>query len=240
MSNEQESKALSEIYQEMQKGRLNDLQGLVPILQDPDCFDGIYLWKDQKNLHAVQKGRLHIHQDPHTIIKEMSIGGHSVMLILPCIGPLTRSDADLIAKALNKANGHIPVIIMGSLTGYHSDPGSMNEGQLISGASIIEAIVHFQGLLVIVNLYHMIGGICVTFSKKLNPHLIAIGIEGAKYEVVGGKIAQKIILKNELNPTLAADFDAYHDAQRALRVGSIDYVIPITSLKSKILDLLAA
>lgn len=234
------STELAKLVNEIQSGHPIDQKYLLSLFKDSNCFEGIFLWKDKKNIYAPQSDILHIHQNPSTVIKEMTLGGHPVILICPKVGALTNSDSEIIAKAINKASGHLPVVLMGSILGYYSDPGSMFEGQLNSGSSIVEAIVHFQGPLIFVNLGSMIGGICVTFSKKLNKNITVIALEGSKFEVVGGEIAEKIIFKSDTpDHKMAAEFDKLHDAHRAMKVGAADYVVSPITLKETICNILS-
>lgn len=236
---EPEIVSLEKFIKEIQTGHAVDQKELLRLFQDADCFEGVYLWKDKKNIYAPQSDILHIHQHPSTVIKEMTLGGFPVLVICPKVGALTNSDSEIIAKAINKASGHLPVVLLGSILGYYSDPGSMYEGQLNSGSTIVEAIVHFKGPLVFVNLGAMIGGICVTFSKKLNKNITVVAVEGSKFEVVGGDIAKKIIFKKDSDRRLAEEFDKLHDAYRALKVGATDYVVPPKQLKKTICDILS-
>lgn len=203
----------------------------------------------------------------HTIIEEMVIGKRPTMVIFTPTGPLSPVDAVTIAKGIYKANGRMPVLIIGNLTGFNSDPEAMKNIQLFSGASIIKAIVDHKGPIMVANLGTLVGGTYVIFSKQLNPFLRIIAVEGAKFQVIGGVLASKLIFHKNILEKAKADprvkdisntkiyeqtlrevieefeksetqaYDDYHSAKRALEVHSIDRIVPVKELKQTIIEL---
>lgn len=237
-------------------------------------------------------------QDPSTIVQEMLIGSRPTLVIFPPSGPLTPTDSYTIARAIYKARNRLPVLLLLNLTGFNSDPLSMQQHQLSAGALIPQAIVEHGGPITIVNIGYLIGGTFVVFSKELNPFLKIIALEGSSAQVVGGSVAAKVIfhgrIKNEANqdprivdvvkkkeninknPVIdvngaetqkvrepksacaltdvnaeydeilrkviteieereSVKYNAQHDAKRALKVGSIDLIVPPRELKEAII-----
>lgn len=179
--------------QNIMKGMKADRHAIIEALRDQYSPPPLYLWGDAKGcqLNVIEKG--HMAQTASTIVAEIVLGKRPVMLIFPPLGPLTPLDSEIIAKAICKATGKLPVVILGNLTGFNSDPLSMQNKQLTEGAMIVRSIVHYEGAMVIVNLGYMVGGAYVAFSQQLNPRVKIIAVEGAKAQVVGGNIAAKVV-----------------------------------------------
>lgn len=239
-------------------GRKGDREKILMFLHNPNSPPPLYLWKDIKG-----ETENEIVEMEHTIVAEMIIGNRPTMVIFPPTGPLSPQDAALIAKAIYKANNRIPVLIIGNLTGFNSDPEAMKHMQLFSGASIVKSIVEHEGPILVTNLGNLVGGTYVIFSKQLNPNLKILAIEGAKFQVVGGVLAAKLIfhktvmekaqkdsrlqnlsgseydnmlrkLITEFEGIEAENYDKYHSAYRALSVNSIDKIVPIRELRDSI------
>lgn len=235
-----ELKSLRKIVEEIQRGRGRHKNQILSLIHDQDTLFGMKFWENIEEKRAPIPGMFCLSQQPTVEVREIRINGFPIMAICPPIGPLTPMDADIISKAIYKASGRIPVLVIGSLTGYHSDPFSMLQGQLIFGASIVDAIVRFEGPLIIVNLGMIIGGTFVTFNKQLNPDVSILAIEGSSIQVVGGAIASKIIFgkksrkHHETDREIARNYDHVHTAKRAEAMGSVDKVIPLENLKEEI------
>lgn len=179
------------------KGGMANRAAIIEALRDQNTPLPLYLWHGAKGIQLeMKKGCMP--QNASTIVCEIILGSRPIMLIFPPLGPLTPLDSEIIARAIKKASGHLPVVILGNLAGFNSDPLSMQNKQLTQGASIVRAIVHFQGALVIINLGYMIGGAYVVFSKQLNPCIRILAVEGAKVQVVGGNIAAKIVFHSRI------------------------------------------
>lgn len=184
--------------QALQSGLKPNEQIILKYIQDENTPTPLRFWKDAEGIQdqSLEKGRLS--QKPSTIVQEMIVGAQPMMVIFPPVGPLTPFDSLIIAKAIYKANCRLPVLIIGNLTGFNSDPLSMQNFQLFAGSSIVKAIVDHEGPIIIVNLGCLIGGSYVVFSKQLNPQLRIIALEGARIQVVGGHIATKIIFHSKI------------------------------------------
>jgi acetyl-CoA carboxylase carboxyltransferase component len=182
----------------IQKGFQADREAILEAIGDPDSPPSLRWWKDAKGIKLEGLERGTMAQEPHTIIQEMEIGSRPTMVIFPPCGPLTPADSHIIARAIYKAKGQLPILIIVHVTGFNSDPLSMQNFQLSSGALISQAIVENQGPITIANVGCLIGGTFVVFSKQLNPFLKIIAAEGARMQVVGGQIAAKIIFHHRI------------------------------------------
>lgn len=265
------------------KGSIVDRNALLEALRDKNSPAPFKLWSDAKGIQRQTRENGDCLQEPSTIVQEMLIGSNPVMVVCPPNGPLTPADSSLISRAIRKAHKRLPVVIIGSLSGFSADPLSMLNRQLVAGASIAEAIVKHQGLILIVILGTLIGGTFVVLSKQLNPSLKILALERSRIQVIGGKAAAKVIFNrrisrdaaedprvlkaitaleispeneatkngleisyrkahleaiSELEDKKAAKFDAIHTVQRALQMGAIDEVIPLSKWKTKIVEYL--
>ncbi len=273
---------------------------ILEALRDRGSPQPIRLWNDAKGIRGQSLRKGDFPQEATIIIQEMLIDGLPTMVIFSPVGPITPADADIIARAIHKANARMPVMIIGSLTGFSCDPLSMENRQLLAGASIAKAIVEHQGPILVVNLGNLVGGTFVVLSKQLNRHLIILAIEGSRIQVIGGNAAAKVIfhssickqaeedprvlkirnllskfsnkekkgeieeditnkkirsishnklreLENSLEFTRrnvieeieireGASFDQIHSVERALKVGSIDAIIPLRTLRQSIIQ----
>jgi hypothetical protein len=183
----------------IQKGKLANREAILEALRDPDSPPSLKWWLDAKGIKVQRiSTRGCMGQEPHTIVQEMMIGSQPTMVIFPPSGSLTPADSGIIAHAIYKASGQLPVLIIVNLTGFNCDPLSMENQQLSLGASICQAIVEHQGPITVVNLGYLIGGTFVVFSKQLNPLLKLIAVEGAHIQVVGGKVAAKVVFHHRI------------------------------------------
>ncbi|NYI45700.1 acetyl/propionyl-CoA carboxylase alpha subunit/acetyl-CoA carboxylase carboxyltransferase component [Nocardioides aromaticivorans] len=152
------------------------------------------------------------------------IGGHPVSLIgiesrpvpragfPPTDGPDTYTAGTLfprsskkVARAINAASGNRPVVVLANLSGFDGSPESMRNLQLEYGAEIGRAIVNFRGPIVfcVISRYH--GGAFVVFSKRLNPSMTVLAIEGSYASVLGGAPAAAVVFAAEVAKRAAAD-----------------------------------
>jgi acetyl-CoA carboxylase carboxyltransferase component len=103
----------------------------------------------------------------------------------------------------------------------------MRNLQLEYGAEIGRAIVNFRGPIVfcVISRYH--GGAFVVFSKRLNPSMTVLAIEGSFASVLGGAPAAAVVFAAEVAMRAAADprvaaleerIDAAEDGERGLLV----------------------
>ncbi|CUI16879.1 Carboxyl transferase-family protein [Candidatus Protochlamydia naegleriophila] len=195
---------ISKEIQNIQKGAIVKRELLLEALQTPGSPPALVLWKDavgyQKascNESKTCRSGL-MSQDPNTIVQEMLIGSQPTMVIFPPLGPLTPADSLLVAKAIYKANRRMPVLIIGNLSGFNSDPLSMENHQLSSGAQIARAIVEHEGPITIIILGRLIGGTFVVFSKQLNPTLKIMAVEKSHIQVVGAQVAVKVLFHKRI------------------------------------------
>jgi acetyl/propionyl-CoA carboxylase alpha subunit/acetyl-CoA carboxylase carboxyltransferase component len=157
------------------------------------------------------------------VVWDASLGGTSVCLVgiesrtlprrdAPLDGPdawsggtLFPESAKKIARALNAASGCRPAVVLANLSGFDGSPESLRRLQLEYGAELGRAVVKFRGPLVflVVGRYH--GGAYVVFSKALNPHLVALAVEGSFASVIGGAPAAAVVLGREVERRVEAD-----------------------------------
>ena len=158
------------------------------------------------------------------VVVDARLGGHAVCLIgiesspvarsgfPPTDGPDTYTAGTLfprsskkIARALNAASGNRPVVVLANLSGFDGSPESMRNLQLEYGAEIGRAIVNFRGPIVfcVISRYH--GGAFVVFSKRLNPELTVLAVEGSYASVLGGAPAAAVVFASEVAKRAAAD-----------------------------------
>jgi acetyl-CoA carboxylase carboxyltransferase component len=120
-------------------------------------------------------------------------------------GTLFPRAAKKIARALNAAAGRRPVVVLANLAGFDGSPESLREWQLEFGAEIARAIVNFDGPIVFCVLARYHGGAFVVFSRKLNPNLETVALEGARASVVGGAPAAGVVFAGEVERAAAGD-----------------------------------
>ncbi|QDP98451.1 ATP-grasp domain-containing protein [Microlunatus elymi] len=158
------------------------------------------------------------------VVVDTRMGGHPVCLIgiestpvpragfPPADGPDTYTAGTLfprsskkVARAINAASGNRPVVILANLSGFDGSPESMRNLQLEYGAEIGRAMVNFDGPIVfcVISRYH--GGAFVVFSKRLNPQLTVLAVEGSYASVLGGAPAAAVVFASEVAKRAAAD-----------------------------------
>ncbi len=180
------------------KGAKPNREAILEALQDPGSPYPIRFWRDIKAYRSQASKKGDFPQEPSIIVQEMQIGGFPTMVIFSPRGPLTPVDSDIMARAIFKASGRIPVLIIGNLTGFSCDPLSMENRQLFTGALIAKSIVDHKGPILIVNLGLLVGGTFVVFSKQLNPNLRILAIAGSRVQVIGGKAAAKVVFHSRI------------------------------------------
>lgn len=168
-----------------------------------------------------------------------------------------------IARAVNAASGRRPLVVMANLAGFDGSPASLKARQLEHGAEIGRAVVNFEGPIVVVVLGRFHGGAYVVFSRRLNPNLSIVALEGSYVSVIGGDAAAGVVFAGEVrrsvesqlaeDPTLeredllrserevvARRFDQVHSVERAASVGSVDQVIEARHLRPRVIELTRA
>jgi acetyl-CoA carboxylase carboxyltransferase component len=184
-----------------------------------------------------------------------------------------------VARAINAASGRRPVVVLANLAGFDGSPESMRRLQLEYGAEIGRAIVNFDGPIVFCVISRFHGGAFVVFSRRLNPGLETLALEGAHASVIGGAPAAAVVFAREVDVRagqdariaeldaalaaapagaererlrdqrdaafaevrsaklgeLAAEFDAIHSVERAVRVGSVDRIVSAAELRPQLI-----
>jgi acetyl/propionyl-CoA carboxylase alpha subunit/acetyl-CoA carboxylase carboxyltransferase component len=109
------------------------------------------------------------------------------------------------ARAVNAASGNRPLVVLANLSGFDGSPESMRKWQLEYGAEIGRSITNFAGpiVFVVVSRYH--GGAFVVFSKKLNPSMEIVAVEGSYASVIGGAPAAATVFARDVKARTAAD-----------------------------------
>ncbi|WP_183320871.1 carboxyl transferase domain-containing protein [Flexivirga oryzae] len=139
-------------------------------------------------------------------------------------GTLFPRSSKKVARAINAASGNRPVVVLANLSGFDGSPESMRNLQLEYGAEIGRAIVNFEGPIVfcVISRYH--GGAFVVFSKRLNPQMTVLAVDGSFASVLGGAPAAAVVFSSEVAKRAAADpalaelqqrIDGAHGAERA-------------------------
>lgn len=197
-------------------------------------------------------------------------------------GTLFPRSSKKVARAINSASGNRPVVVLANLSGFDGSPDSLRNLQLEYGAEIGRAVTNFRGRIVFCVLTRYHGGAFVVFSKRLNPELTVIAVEGARASVIGGAPAANVVFNSEVRSRTASDdriralrsdmnrapldavpllsleledltqsvwaekvvevadeFDTVHSIDRAIRVGSVDRVVPPSSLRRAVIETLA-
>lgn len=158
------------------------------------------------------------------VIWDAHVGGHPVCMIgveahalvrrgyAPADGPVQWTSGTLfprsskkLARAINATSGNRPLVVVANLAGFDGSPESMRELQLEYGAEIGRAVVNFDGPIVfcVVSRYH--GGAFVVFSKRLNPEMEVLAVEGARASVIGGAPAAAVVFARDVETRTAAD-----------------------------------
>ncbi|TYL46456.1 ATP-grasp domain-containing protein [Nocardioides sp. BGMRC 2183] len=158
------------------------------------------------------------------VVFDAHIGGYPVCLLgiesrpvrrhgfPPTDGPDTYTAGTLFprsskkaARAINAASGNRPLVVLANLSGFDGSPDSMRNLQLEYGAEIGRAIVNFDGPIVfcVISRYH--GGAFVVFSKRLNPSMTVLAVDGSFASVLGGAPAAAVVFAGEVDKRTAAD-----------------------------------
>lgn len=158
------------------------------------------------------------------VVIDARIGGYPVVVLgiestpvpragfPPTDGPDTWTAGTLFPKsskkagrAINAASGNRPLVVLANLSGFDGSPESMRNLQLEYGAEIGRAIVNFRGpiVFVVISRYH--GGAFVVFSKRLNPNMTVLAIEGSFASVIGGAPAAAVVFAGDVAKRTAAD-----------------------------------
>ncbi len=158
------------------------------------------------------------------VVIDARIGGRSVAVLgieshpvprvgfPPTDGPDTYTAGTLFpksskkaARAINAASGNRPLVVLANLSGFDGSPESMRRLQLEYGAEIGRAIVNFRGpiVFVVISRYH--GGAFVVFSKRLNPNMTVLALEGSFASVIGGAPAAAVVFAGDVAKRTAAD-----------------------------------
>jgi acetyl-CoA carboxylase carboxyltransferase component len=181
-------------------------------------------------------------------------------------GTLFPQASKKVARAINAASGRRPLVLLANLAGFDGSPESMRRLQLEYGAEIGRAIVNFDGPIAFCVISRFHGGAFVVFSRRLNPDLETIALEGSHASVIGGAPAAAVVFAREVDnrtredpriaaledPSadealyaevrseklgeLAAEFDAIHSVGRAVEVGSVDRVIAAEELRPHLIE----
>ena len=165
------------------------------------------------------------------------------------------------------------------MSSAETPPESLREWELEFGAEIARAIVNFDGPIVFCVLSRYHGGAFVVFSRRLNPHLETVALEGARASVIGGAPAAAVVFAGEVERAAAGDeriqsldeaishasgaerqrlrarrsaqweavlaekrrgfaarFDQIHSIERAVRVGSVNSVVGLDSLRGHLIE----
>ncbi|HWS36693.1 MAG TPA: carboxyl transferase domain-containing protein, partial [Actinoplanes sp.] len=159
-----------------------------------------------------------------SVVQDAHIGGRPVCLVgiesrpvtrrgfPPTDGPDTYTAGTLFprssaktARAINAASGNRPLVVLANLSGFDGSPESMRNLQLEYGAEIGRAVVNFDGPIIftVISRYH--GGAFVVFSKRLNPNMTVLAIEGSMASVLGGAPAAAVVFAGDVNNRTAND-----------------------------------
>ena len=114
-------------------------------------------------------------------------------------GTLFPQASKKIARAINSASGRRPLVVLANLAGFDGSPESMRRLQLEYGAEIGRAIVNFDGPIAFCVISRFHGGAFVVFSRRLNPGLETIALEGAHASVIGGAPAAAVVFARDVD-----------------------------------------
>jgi acetyl/propionyl-CoA carboxylase alpha subunit/acetyl-CoA carboxylase carboxyltransferase component len=194
-------------------------------------------------------------------------------------GTLFPRAAKKVARALNAAAGRRPVVVLANLAGFDGSPESLRDWELEFGAEIARAVVNFDGPIVVCVLSRYHGGAFVVFSRRLNPFLETVALEGSRASVIGGAPAAAVVFAGEVERVAAGDerihsldraisrasgaerqrlrarraaqwdavlvetrrefaarFDEVHSIERAVRMGSVNSVVGLASLRGHLIE----
>jgi acetyl-CoA carboxylase carboxyltransferase component len=169
-------------------------------------------------------------------------------------GTLYPMGARKVARALNRASGRRPAVVLANLAGFDGSRRSLEDLQLEHGAELARAVVNFRGPLVVVVIGRFHGGAYVVLNRRLNPELSIVALEGTRVSVIGGSSAADVVLGREVRAhadrhqtsredavrAVADRFDRIHDVDRAVSVGSVDVVVSPAEVRAVVGRLVAA
>ena len=158
-----------------------------------------------------------------------------------------------VARALNRASGRRPAVVLANLAGFDGSRSSLLDGQLEHGAELARAVVNFRGPLVVVVIGRFHGGAYVVLNRRLNPELTIVALDGTRVSVIGGSSAAEVVLGREVRAEMertgnerdqavrdvAERFDEVHGVHRALAVGSVDLVVAPAEVRGVVSRLVA-
>ncbi len=158
-----------------------------------------------------------------------------------------------VARALNRASGRRPAVVLANLAGFDGSRTSLLDGQLEHGAELARAVVNFRGPLVVVVIGRFHGGAYVVLNRQLNPELTIVALDGTRVSVIGGSSAAEVVLGREVRAEMertgsdrdsavrdvAQRFDEVHGVHRALAVGSVDLVVAPAEVRRVVSRLVA-
>lgn len=159
-----------------------------------------------------------------------------------------------IARALNRASGRRPAVVLANLAGFDGSRSSLLGMQLEHGAELARAVVNFRGPLVVVVIGRFHGGAYVVLNRRLNPELKIVAIEGTRVSVIGGASAAEVVLGREVRDHMeehgserheavrevADRFDEVHGVRRALTMGSVDMIVSPSEMRRAVSRLVGA
>jgi acetyl-CoA carboxylase carboxyltransferase component len=168
-------------------------------------------------------------------------------------GTLYPMAARKVARALNRASGRRPAVVLANLAGFDGSRASLAGLQLEHGAELARAVVNFRGPLVVVVIGRFHGGAYVVLNRRLNPELRIVALEGTRVSVIGGSSAAEVVLGREVRDEMersgvdrdeavrrvAARFDEVHGVRRALEVGSVDLIVSPSEVRAVVGRLVA-
>ena len=114
-------------------------------------------------------------------------------------GTLFPQSSKKVARAINAASGRRPVVVLANLAGFDGSPESMRRLQLEYGAEIGRAVVNFDGPIAFCVISRFHGGAFVVFSRRLNPQLETVALEGSHASVIGGAPAAAVVFAREVD-----------------------------------------
>ncbi len=169
-------------------------------------------------------------------------------------GTLYPMAARKVARALTRASGRRPAVVLANLAGFDGSRSSLEGLQLEHGAELARAVVNFRGPLVVVVIGRFHGGAYVVLNRRLNPELRIVALEGTRVSVIGGSSAAEVVLGREVTAEMersgadrsravrevADRFDQVHGVHRALEVGSVDLVVSPSEVRRVVGRLIAA
>jgi len=169
-------------------------------------------------------------------------------------GTLYPMAARKVARALNRASGRRPAVVLANLAGFDSSRSSLAGKQLEHGAELARAVVNFRGPLVVVVIGRFHGGAYVVLNRQLNQDLTIVAVEGTRVSVIGGASAAEVVLGSEVRDHMerhgterhqavrevADRFDEVHGVRRALEMGSVDLIVSPSEVRPVVSHLISA